>query len=139
MRKILLLAVVLSLTWCGMVQASIFDTMIDYVKARPAKVGVSYDFDDSEILATVGTAVLENAFSVENLDIDLLVSGGGTEMFDNDNKIITLGPSYNIKLSDNSKIALGASVGVECFENFQEEGNLGEGKALVSLLYKHNF
>lgn len=116
--------------------ANIFDDAVTYVKERPAKVGVSYSFDDHSIVASVGTALVKDLYP--NVDIDLLVSGSDKDIFNNDDKIVSLGASYNVKLGENSKVSLGISAGTKRFESFKNS-EIGEGKLLVSGLYSWRF
>jgi len=112
----------------------LWDTALEYITERPVKAGFSYDIDNDKIVGTVGTAVVEDIFGVKRLDIDLLLSGDDLDVFNDDNKIISGGASYHIKLTQDSEICLGASAGTKRIENFND---LGEIKALVSILWKH--
>ena len=137
MKYLLVLFCAISLISLAMpAQASIFDDAVNYVKERPMKTGVSYEVIDNDILASIGTALVKEVYP--NIDIDLLVSGVGTDMFNNDDKIVSLGASYNLKLSENSKVYLGASLGTKRFENF-DNSRIGEAKILVSGLYSWRF
>ena len=133
--KILIVALGLFLM-AGIAEASIFDNVVDYVKARQAKAGVSYEVLDNEVLATVGTAIVKDIYP--NMDIDLLVSGVDKDLFNNDDKIVSIGASYNLKLTENSKVSLGASLGTKRLESFKNS-EIGEAKILISALYNIKF
>ena len=135
MKKILFMVLAICLM-ASVAQASIFDDAVNYVKERPVKTGISYSFDDNSIVATTGTAIVKEIYP--NVDIDLLVSGAGKDIFNNDDKIVSLGASYNLKLTENSKVYLGASLGTKRFESFKNS-ELGETKILISGLYSWKF
>ena len=136
MKKILTVVLVSLFLFIGIAEASIFDTAVNYVKERPVKAGISYSFDDNSIVATTGTALVKEIYP--NVDIDLLVSGADKDVFNNDDKIVSIGASYNLKLTDNSKVYLGVSIGTKRFENF-DNSRIGENKILISGLYSWKF
>jgi hypothetical protein len=135
---LMLTLAILGLT-CVNVQASIIDDLLKYVSERPVKAGLSYDIDDNNFVGSIGTVLVENAFKVDRLDIDLIASGEELDILNNNNQILSIGASYNLDLTASSKLSLGASVGVERFENFENEDNLGEAKALLTIAVKKQF
>ena len=124
---VLLLLILAMVGIAGVAQADIFSDATDYIKERSVKGGIFYELQDNEALACAGTALVENAFGVDKLDIDLLVAGEGKDIFDNDNKLVVLGASYNLKIGDNSKLSLGAGAGLKRIEKLNSD-DLGEGK-----------
>ena len=121
----------------GVAQAGIIDDAMKYITERPVKAGISYDLDSKEVLGSVGAVLVENAF-IKNLDIDLIASGESLDILNNDNKIVSLGGSYNLDLTPKTKLSLDCSLGVDGFENFND-GNRGEAKVLLSALVKYKF
>jgi hypothetical protein len=134
MKKILCIAVMLLLV-AGVAQASILDKVVDYVKERPMKSGISYEVLDHEILASVGTAIVQDAF-ITGVDIDLLVSDTDNEVFASDNKIVSLGLSYNLNMTANTKLSIGGGFGTKRIEDLRD---FGESKTLISALLKYKF
>ncbi len=138
MKKILYgFTVVLAIClMAGVANAGIFEDAVNYVKERPVKAGVSYEVIDNEILASIGTAIVKGIYP--NVDIDLLVSGDDKDLFNDDDKIVSLGASYNLKLTENSKLYLGASLGTKRLESLKNS-ETGEAKILISGLYSWKF
>lgn len=118
-------------------EATIVDEAMKYITERPVKAGVSYDLDSKEVLGSVGATLVENAF-IKNLDIDLIGSGENLDIMNNNNQVVSLGASYNLDLTPKTKLSLGASLGVDRFENFKD-GNRGEAKVLISGMIKYKF
>lgn len=116
--------------------ANIFDDAVAYVKERPVKMGVSYEVIDGEILASIGTAIVKDIYP--KVDIDLLVSGDDKDIFNDDDKIVSLGASYNLKPTANSTLSFEISAGTKRFESFKNS-ETGEAKILVSALYSWKF
>jgi len=138
MKKILLVVALLAVSALTALPcyAGIFDDAVNYVKERPVKAGVSYEVVDNEILATIGTAIVKDIYP--KVDIDLLVSGDDKDLFNDDDKIVSLGASYNLKPTANSTLTFGASLGTKRLENLQNS-RTGEAKVLVSALYSWKF
>ena len=136
MKKIIIISTLIVGLLYSIAYANIFDDAVAYVKNRPVKAGISYEVIDNEILASAGTAIVKGVYP--NVDIDLLVSGDDKDLFNDDDKIVSLGASYNLKLTENSKLYLGASIGTKRFESFKNS-EIGEGKLLISGLYSWKF
>lgn len=131
--KILAL-VVIGLLMVGIAEAGIFEDAVNYIKERPMKVGVSYDLDGKDALSTIGTKLAE----VSKFDVDLLVSGTGLDLFNDNDVIVSSGVSYNVPITTNTKLSLGASIGVKRFESFKN-GETGEAKILINALCSIKF
>ena len=131
--KIIALVVGLLLL-AGVAQASIIETAVNYIKERPVKTGISYDLDSKEALSTIGTKLA----GVGKLEADLLLSGEGLDLFNDNDVIVSAGLSYNVPITTNTKLSIGGSLGVKRFESFKN-GETGEYKPVISLLLNHKF
>ena len=134
MKKILFSTLLLTVLLCNVAYAGSVEDAVNYVKARPVKAGISYDIDSKDALSTIGTKLAE----VSKFDVDLLVSGTGLDLFNDNDVIVSSGISYNLPITTNTKPSIGASLGVKRFESFKN-GETGEGKILISALYNIKF
>lgn len=133
MKKILL-TVLAILMIASMAEAGIFDDAVNYIKERPMKAGISYDIDGKDALSTLGTKLS----GIGKFDIDLLLSGAGLDLFNDNDVIVSAGASYNLPVTTNTKLSIGGSLGVKRFESFNN-GETGELKPIVSILLNHKF
>ena len=87
----------------------------------PTKAAILYNIDSHDDAEAIGSAVKEDIFDIEGLDYDVLVASDSGETFENDEKVIVNGISYNYDVKENLGVFLGAGVGTERVNNLKAE------------------